>query len=134
MFSSVVKSIAAAGVVLVGLSFAGTIPAEARTLAGTWNGGGTAITSSGKRERVRCRVSYTRAGNGSFRLNGRCASTSGSSTFSGSVSSRGGNSYSGSAFSQKYGASASVFVRQSGRSQTVTVRSSKGSARVTLRK
>ncbi|MEL6747587.1 MAG: hypothetical protein AAFO79_07235 [Pseudomonadota bacterium] len=112
-----------------------TTSAQARTLAGTWNGSGSATTKSGKRERVRCRVRYSGSGR-SFRLSGRCAGTSGSTSFSGRVSKTGPRSFSGSARSAKYGVNAGVSVSLSsnGRRQTIFVSSPRGSARVSLRK
>ncbi|MDQ8728119.1 hypothetical protein [Bradyrhizobium sp. LHD-71] len=44
-------------------------------MAGSWSGGGTLTTSDGNSERLRCRATYSPAGN-ELRLNIRCASQS----------------------------------------------------------
>jgi hypothetical protein len=47
-----------------------------RTLAGTWNGGGTAQFEGGKKESLRCKGYYTNASSNALGLSVRCANAS----------------------------------------------------------
>ena len=54
-------------------------PAFAGDLQGSWSGGGTMSLASGKRERVRCRVTYSRKSQTTYLVSAVCASPSGRS-------------------------------------------------------
>lgn len=61
-------------------------------LGGTWSGAGTINLANGSSERIRCRSTYTVAGNGdSVRMNLRCASDSYRFDLNSNVVSQGGS-------------------------------------------
>jgi hypothetical protein len=83
-------------------------------MAGAWSGGGTLTTSSGERNRLRCRANYS-AGHGgkSLRLSIRCASDSYNFDLSSNVVDRNGRIY-GDWRESNYSVSGTVSGRLSG--------------------
>jgi hypothetical protein len=83
-------------------------------MAGAWSGGGTLTTSSGERNRLRCRANYN-AGHGgkSLRLSIRCASDSYNFDLSSNVVDRNGRIY-GDWRESNYSVSGTVSGRLSG--------------------
>ena len=98
MWSSLVSR-AAMGVVVAGALAASTLPSSAAgpfsSFAGNWTGNGTVSTTSGSKERLRCRAHYDVGGGGtSMTQNLTCASDSYKFNVVSTVSSD-GNSISG---------------------------------------
>ena len=72
-----------------------TASAQSPSLEGNWTGGGYAEAISGHRERVSCRVRYTREGADVFGVHAVCASQSVKLVQTGTVSRAGANRFVG---------------------------------------
>lgn len=108
--------------------------ASAAPLQGAWSGGGTIVLKGGARERVRCRVSYSKGSGRAYSFNATCSSTAGAFSQSGTVIRKGSNSYSGRAYNSNYDVTGRVNISVRGKKQTVTLRSPKGSGSLSLRR
>jgi hypothetical protein len=106
--------------------------AEAQSLEGTWSGSGYAQALSGTAERIRCRVSYARAGGGTYGFSAVCASPSYKVNQSGTVSPAGPNRFVGDFYNAEYDIGGRVRVVVSGSKQTVTLSSDRGSGQLNL--
>lgn len=109
-------------------------PALAVSLDGEWRGSGTVQVTNGNRERVTCRVSYSRQSSRVYGFHAVCASTSVRVIQNGVVSQASANSYVGTTHNPEYNVSGRIRIVVSGGSQTVTVRADQGSGRIVLRK
>jgi len=124
-----------------GLSFAFSMltvgtAAQAASIVGTWVGGGVVtLKKTGRRERVRCRITYRKGSGKSFGLSASCASTGGSrKSGRGRVVQSRANGYAGRLYDTDHAVSGNIVVTVRGKRQTVSMRSSKGSGTLTLRK
>lgn len=106
--------------------------AQAVSIEGLWTGGGYAEVEGGKRERVRCRVRYSRETPDVFGVSAVCASPSVKLTQTGTVSRAGANRFVGEFYNAEFDISGRVRVVVSGRSQTVTLSSARGSGTLSL--
>ena len=118
-------------VAMSGLTFA---PATAASLSGSWSGSGFVKPSSGQRERVRCRVRYSRLSKKVFSVSARCASSSATISQSGTLLMIRPNLYVGDFYNAQFDISGRIRVKISGRSQSVTLSSSSATGRLRLRK
>ncbi len=109
--------------------------AQAASIAGSWSGSGFVQLKTGQKERVRCRVSYSKSTGRTFGLSATCASTAGTISQSGRVVQlKGGNRYSGRLYNPEHNVAGKIVVSVNGLHQTVTVTSSQGQGKFTLRR
>lgn len=108
--------------------------AEAAALSGTWSGSGYVNPKDGKRERVRCRVTYTRESQKVFRVKAVCATTSVKINQTGEVLMVNERRYVGDFYNAEYDVSGRIGITLRGGSQTVTFSGSQGHGSMTLRK
>lgn len=106
--------------------------AQSRSIEGTWTGGGYAELTDGQRERVRCRVRYTRVGANIFGVSAVCASPSVRVTQTGTVSRVAANRFAGDLYNPEYGVAGRVRIVVSGAKQTVRMTSAQGSGALSL--
>ena len=111
----------------------GATQAAPGSIVGTWIGNGTVKSNkTGRRETVRCRITYSRAGGQNYGLSATCASTAGKRRSGRGTLVRKGNRYSGR---MSEGAiSGLIVVNVRGKRQTLTATSRRGTARLSLRK
>lgn len=115
-----------------GLPALGTA-APAEPIIGTWAGGGTIQSKSGRREKVRCRISYSRASGKTYGFSAICASTAGrTKSGRGRLVRSKGNRYTGRLYDAEHAVSGRIVVTVRGKRQTMRVSSEKGSGRLTL--
>lgn len=107
---------------------------QAASLSGEWVGGGFIEPRSGTRERVRCRVRYSRISRNVFSVSARCASPSGALNQTGEVVRVRANRYVGDFYNAQFNESGRARVIVQGRRQSVTVTTGSGRGRLTLRK
>lgn len=124
--------VALAFVVLAALLPAGQ--AHAVPLEGSWSGAGYVSPNSGQRERVRCRVSYSKQTPKVYSVSATCASSSAQIRQSGTLLKVRANSYVGDVYNSDYDVSGRLRVKVSGRKQTVTFSSSVANGKLTLRR
>lgn len=106
--------------------------AQGVSIDGIWSGGGYAELSGGQREKVRCRVRYTRETPDVYGVSAVCASPSVKVTQTGTISRVGSNRFIGDLYNPEYDVAGRVRVVVSGSTQTVTMSSSRGSGNLTL--
>lgn len=106
----------------------------ATSLSGTWKGGGQFTMSSGAKEKVRCRVRYTKTVGTNYAMNARCASASGHVEQAVMLKRVGKDRYSGSAHNRKFGVTVYIGIRVSGKKQSVVVSGVQGRAHLALQK
>lgn len=114
----------------VGASF-GLPVAAAAGLEGSWSGSGIA-KYQGRTDRLVCRVSFARYGTQSFKVSSSCSTGGAQYQQSGTVSSSGGNRYSGHVLNPQFNERGKVAIAQSGSRLSVTVTSERGTATLTL--
>ncbi len=113
--------------------FAADTPARAETLAGSWSGGG-AVHYSDRRERAKCRATYSRVSGTFYRMSASCATPSGRVDQTATLNRVGKNVYAGSFYNKQYNVSGSIQVRLSGNTQQVNLRGSVGGGSFKLRR
>ncbi len=109
-------------------------PVSAASLSGTWSGGGYVKPSGGKRERVKCRVTYRKQSSKVFSVSAVCASKSNKIRQSGEVLKVSSTRYVGDFYNSDFDISGRVRVKISGSRQTVSFKSSSGHGSMTLSK
>ena len=101
-------------------------------MAGSWSGGGTITMANGTQERLRCRASYSPAGDGNdLHLSLQCASDSYNFSLASNVANRGGT-ISGSWSEASRNASGTISGRASGDNITAVARGDSFSADISL--
>lgn len=110
------------------------VPAEAAAIDGSWSGSGYLAVSQGQKERVRCRVTYSRQTSTVFSVSATCASSSAQVRQSGTLLKVSATSYVGDIYNAEYDVSGRVRVVVKGSTQTVTFTSSAASGQLSLRK
>jgi len=121
------RIILALSVMLAGVAFMPQ-PAAA-SLEGAWRGTGV-VNYRGGADKLRCRVSFSRAGAKSFAISSDCATETGRYATSGRVVASGANRYFG--LVQGEGVTGKVVIVQHGSRLSVSVTSRRGSARLSL--
>jgi len=109
-----------------------TQAAHAEILSGTWSGSGYVQPKEGKRESVRCRVTYSPQGTKVVAVAATCASASVTIRQTGSLSMVSDTRYVGDFHNPEYDISGRVRVTISGSSQTVTFSSARGGGSMKL--
>ena len=132
--SGIVDGIFVVTVVAAFLLGGGNSPAQADSLAGNWRGSGYLKPASGAREKVRCRVSYSKINNDLFSFSGTCASSAGSVQQTGEISRASRTRYIGRFNNSQHGVSGRIRVVVSGSRQTVFLSGSQGSGQLRLSK
>lgn len=112
----------------------GNSQAQTRSIEGSWRGSGYLKPASGAREKVRCRVSYSKINNDLFSFSGTCASSAGSIRQTGQISRASRTRYIGSFNNSQYGVSGRIRVVVSGSRQTVFLTGGQGSGQLRLSK
>lgn len=106
----------------------------AAPLQGSWSGSGYVKPKAGQRERVRCRVSYTRLSRKVFAVSARCASASATLRQTGTVLMVRSNVYVGDFYNSQFDVRGRIRVMVSGAKQTVKLLSSDATGQLNLRK
>ncbi len=107
---------------------------QAASIDGTWSGSGFVKPDDGPREKVRCRITYSRSGKKLFDVRATCATSSNKIRQTGEVLMVSPSRYVGDFYNSEYDVSGRVRVKVSGSRQTVSFRSKSGHGRVTLRR
>ena len=129
---SVTIAIAARTVIVLMGVVGGATVAEAESVAGLWRGSGFVNPTEGRRERVRCRVVYTRQSAQRYQLTARCATASANIDQVGEVRRTGRDRLSGSFYNADFNVRGRIQIRLNGNRQAVTLISDAGSGRLTL--
>ncbi len=109
--------------------------AQAAPITGTWVGNGIVHSKTGRKESVRCRISYGKDTGKTYEFSARCASTAGQTRSGrGRVVQSKGNRYAGRTYDADHAVSGRIVVTVNGNRQTMRVTSARGSARLTLRR
>jgi hypothetical protein len=116
---------------LIGVVGGATV-AKAESVVGLWRGSGFVNPSEGQRERVRCRVVYTRQSGQRYQLTARCATASANIDQVGEVRRTGRDRLSGSFYNADFNVRGRIQIRLKGNRQAVTLISDAGSGRLTL--
>jgi hypothetical protein len=112
----------------------GASPVLAASLEGSWSGGGYVQPNSGKRERVRCRVSFNRQGAKVFGVSATCASASTTIRQTGQLLMVNPRRYIGDFYNSQYDISGRVRVTFDGSRLSVTFSSANGGGQLSLRR
>ena len=116
------------------LVFSNSGKTQADPIEGSWRGSGIMKPSSGDKEKVRCKMSYSKEAEKVFSFNATCAATSGNFSQYGEVNKVKGNRYIVTIYSSKNSATGRFRVVVNGSGQTINISSNKGSGRMNLRK
>lgn len=106
----------------------------AASLQGSWSGRGFVKPKAEQRERVRCRVSYTRLSRKVFAVSARCASASATLRQTGTVLMVRSNVYVGDFYNSQFDVRGRIRVTVSGAKQTVRLSSRDATGQLSLRK
>ena len=90
--------------------------------------------ASGDREKVRCKMKFSKEADRIFSFFATCAATSGNISQSGEVLRTAKNRYSGNFFNSQSSVSGKIRVVVNGKSQSISVSSVKGTGHIRLRK
>lgn len=111
-----------------------TTSADAGGLAGSWRGSGWVILSSGKKERARCRASYSPTSGKSYTLKASCATSSAKATQTATLTEVSKNRFRGSFYNPEFNVSGTIRVVLKGRSQSVTLKGDGATATIQMRR
>ncbi|MDA7948139.1 MAG: hypothetical protein MPJ78_11770 [Hyphomicrobiaceae bacterium] len=106
--------------------------AGAASITGAWRGNGLVKLTSGKAERIRCRIRYEEGSGRTFVVHVSCAHAHGTFQTSGRVVKLSNTRYTGRLYSEQHDVAGDVSISVNGRKQHIKATSSKGSATVTL--
>jgi len=90
------------------------------SLSGSWSGGGS-VHYSNKRERARCRATYSHVSGTLYRMSASCSTPSGHVNQTATVNRVGNNEYAGNFHNSQYNVSGSIHIRLRGKSQSVSL-------------
>jgi len=116
------------------LAVAAAVPVRAASLEGLWTGGGYVQPASGQRERVSCRVSYSRRSRSVLGVVATCATTSTKIRQTGELLMVSPTRYVGDFYNAQYDIGGRIRVIVNGTRQTVTFTSGNGGGRLSLQK
>jgi hypothetical protein len=105
----------------------GAAAVHAEQVEGLWRGSGVVNPAEGRRERVRCRVTYTRRSAQRYRVTARCATASANIDQVGEVRHTGRNRLVGSFYNADFNLRGRIQITLSGNQQAVTFISDAGS-------
>ena len=106
--------------------------AQSRGLEGYWRGSGFIKVKDAPKERVRCRVTYSRRSSNTYSVDAKCASQGANITQSGQVAKTGRNRYAGKFYNSDYNVRGRIRITIRGNRQYVTLRSEAGSGNLML--
>jgi len=106
--------------------------AQSRGLEGYWRGSGFIKVKDAPKERVRCRVTYSRRSSNTYSVDAKCASQGANITQSGQVANTGRNRYAGKFYNSDYNVRGRIRITIRGNRQYVTLRSEAGSGNLML--
>ena len=106
--------------------------AQTRSIEGSWRGGGYFKPSSGTKEKILCRVNYSKITDKIFSFSGTCANPSGSVRQTGEVLRATINRYVGDFQNSEFGISGRIRIIVRGNRQSVKLTSSQDSGRLSL--
>jgi hypothetical protein len=136
MFKQKTRSSLVALAMLTGMAAVGgnaaPAAAQATSLEGAWNGGGTVRFGSGKSERARCRANFSKRGANVYSMSAVCASASGRAAQTAQLTRSGANRYTGNFQNSEYGVSGSISVNVNGNSLNASLSGGGGSASFNL--
>lgn len=125
--------LAAASVALAAVLISGFAQgARADRFEGLWRGSGYVNPAEGQRERVRCRVIYSRVSAQRYEVTARCATQAVNIDQVGEVRRTGRSSFSGTFYNVEYNVRGRIRVRVKGNRQSVTLSSPQGTGQLTL--
>lgn len=124
------KPLAVAVILMTG----GATAALSDPLQGSWSGSGYIKPTDGKRENVKCRVSYSPQGASVVAVSATCASASATIRQSGQLSMVSPSRYIGDFYNSEFDISGTIRVSVKGGSQTVSFSSSKANGNLNLTK
>lgn len=127
------KSLAPLMTAAILIAMGSATAAIADPLQGSWSGTGYFKPTDGKRESVRCKVSYSPQGS-AVAVDATCASASATIHQSGQLSMVSPNRYVGEFYNAQYDIAGRIRVSVSGRSQSVSFTSSKATGAMNLSK
>ncbi len=107
---------------------------SAVNLEGSWRGNGFLQPTSGQKEKVRCRVNYSKISDKIYSVSGTCASPSGNVRQTGEVIKVSDTRFVGDFKNAEYDISGRVRIILNGSRQTMTLTSSSGTGSLNLRK
>jgi len=128
------RALAAILAIQAALPFTTATVASAAALSGTWSGSGYVTPAEGKRERVRCRITYSAQSSRVYSVYAVCASPSAKVVQTGEVLQVNPSRYIGDFYNSQFDVSGRVRVKISGRSQTVTFFGAAGRGSLSLTK
>lgn len=127
--------LAAPAVVLFSMGAApGTAIAAPAKLAGNWSGGGHIKFGENPRERVRCKVRFSKQSDKVYSVSAICASKSGKINQTGTVLKVNNSRYVGDFYNSQFDVAGRIRVTVNGNRQTVNMSSGSGSGKLTLKK
>lgn len=119
---------------LLMLAYPASGEAQTVKLEGSWSGSGYFKPSNGKRESIRCRVSYRKVTNKLYSASGTCANPSGTIRQSAQLTKVSNKKFVGVFSNKEFNINGKARVVLSGNRQTVTLTSQSGSGQMRLRK
>lgn len=128
------KRLACAIGILAGLHGLQAPQAVAQTLNGSWTGSGFVKPTSGQREKVRCRVRYSKQSAKVYGVSARCASASTTLNQTGELLKVRPNLFVGDFYNAQFDFRGRIRVVISGKSQRVTLSGDGASGSLRLRK
>jgi hypothetical protein len=132
--SKVVQGLAIASVAVGFVAAAEFGSAEPLELAGAWSGGGSVSYPSGSREKARCRATFSKTSESSYKVSATCATPSGKVDQQASVKRVGANVFAGSFRNADYNMEGTIHISVQGNSQNITLSSSTATASLRLRR
>ena len=117
---------------LLAVTSAGPSQAQSPGLAGYWRGSGHIKPKESPREKVRCRVTYTRQSGNAFGVDAKCATASTNITQTGRVTRTGSNRYAGQFYNPDFNFRGRIRITIRGNRQFVTLSSGEASGSLTL--
>lgn len=106
--------------------------AQSSGLEGFWRGSGHIKPKQSPREKVRCRVTYTRQSGNTFGVDAKCASAATNITQTGRVTRTGGNRYVGQFYNPDFNIRGRIRITVRGNRQFVTLSSGDGTGSLML--
>lgn len=118
------------GLLAIGLGLIGDVgSAAAASLEGTWSGGGIISPNGGKKEKARCRLTFKKYSERSYKIFAKCSTPSlGVVKQEAVVKKAGSNRYSGHFYSKEYNVRGRISINVKGEKQTVSLKAEGGTA------
>ena len=128
------KYLTMSSALLACLVFSNSGQAQADPIEGSWRGSGIMKPSLGDKEKVRCKIRYSKQADKVFSFIATCAATSGNFSQCGEVNRAKGNRYIGTFYNSKNSATGRIRVGVNGSRQNINISSNKSSGGINLSK